>query len=246
MAAYSDTKIMDQFISQDVPLVESPDDIKIIDNCKKCLSCGSISGTALIIPHYYNCKYSASSKKKLSYYKDSKISYSRNSDVFCVMEREAISVDEDGPSIGSFGAASCVILVMRNSKTGHTTVAHIDELTTNWWTVFKINHPELDTDLYFSTLNESDLFHKILVFLRNLGYFNIVYVNLASSKLAVDPKTGNITDDFYSTMYIGDIKNKDQRAVSNMKLMMSSDLKILKLTSSTETNTLNLVDNWLI
>lgn len=210
-------------------------------NIRICLICGAKSGTEGIITHFYNCKYSGKFKHdELSdfYHLDSKISKEHLSyrTIFGINQREIVSVDENGPLIGTFGAATCIIIAMRNRIDGFTTLAHIDALTQSWLSSYLANHRFDSTDIYLSTLGQSEeLLFKILTDLKSKNFTELVYVNLNNDNLAINPNTGNIIT-YFDPMY--NISNSQlnmdniERQVYNKRLMFPGILTRVKITSN--------------
>lgn len=139
-------------------IAELPTDIKQV-NCKhndnpgciQCVVCGSTSGTTLIIPHYYTCKYKV--KETIGPFtegiRDVTTTRIDPSKSVAILQREygIISSETEKTIIGTYGAATCIILCMRNRDNGKTILAHIDSLSIDPLNVF-FEFPADKCDVY--------------------------------------------------------------------------------------------------
>jgi hypothetical protein len=97
-----------------------------------CIECGEKSGTFLIITHRRECQYWRSQMTpEVRYYDEALqnwnlISYT-GPDTTVGMFEPAVSIRAG--TIGSFGAAPCVIVGVRNEETGETHLVHLDACT---------------------------------------------------------------------------------------------------------------------
>ena len=238
-AKYNFYKIKD-VISYVKPVKESTNDFKYITTdgykIKQCSLCGARSGTALIIPHYFACPYGGE-QKELEYISDN-ITINNLSGImfYPIMQRQIGIVESNGQAMLTFGVGPCVVLIMRNRNTGHTALAHIDQLTTGWDTIFYQEFPNRsDIDIYLFTSDTQDIFLRILQTLDVLGYTTLVYISVLQNNLylmfGIDPSSGILYVDDCNYEYIKSQFsipiNEDERKMYGVSLRMKDELTVI-------------------
>jgi len=174
---------------------------------KECNICSFKSDIYGNIYHYISCKYS---KSKLEKNNISNGCYSKlNISEFDVFKCETINQRECGftnkdrkyPIIGTYGASTCYILVIRDKITTNTLLYHIDSLTDLSIKQDMFKYSILDpsnTDIYLIGGNSTskNIGHNILTQLVNCGFSNslkfINILNSNSNSLIIDSRTGHI------------------------------------------------------
>lgn len=170
------------------------------NGCISCKVCGNVSGTLQIISHFYNCTY----KHKESPTRDVIDRGERQiasapidrSLVENVLQREytVVSYSTEKKIIASIGAASCVILCMRNRETTETILAHIDDVTIDFIKPFLRMDPcYADIYLVGEEYIHRDIIHSILLRLQKNHYYRFTFCHIMdneSNDFAIDCRTG--------------------------------------------------------
>lgn len=176
---------------------EDASDITTLTNgCISCNICGSVSGSLLIIPHFYHCTYKNNNSTII---RGERRIASNPIDITIVKnvcQREYSIVNETTPEkiIVSTCAATCIILCMRNRKTTETILAHIDNPTIPFIKPFLPFDPAY-TDVYVvggETISKENI-HELLEILQQNHYFFVTFCHLVDinpNKFAIDCRTG--------------------------------------------------------
>jgi len=187
------------------PIIESPDDIEEVackfnpnKMCLRCKRCGNISGESRIIFHLFGCLYSSKHTLYGPYVLGERIHSTEriNPELYeeIVSDQYAIiSSNSTKPIIGTHGAASCIILCMRDRINTNTILAHITALTINPLEPFLSFSPE-NSDVYIIG-GDSGSVQQMITILSNLKEYNytIRFADIledANNKFAINCITG--------------------------------------------------------
>ena len=187
------------------PIKESPDDIEEVactfrpdEMCLRCKLCGNISGSSRKIFHLFGCKYSSEHTLYGPYELGERVLPTEiiNPELYEEIlpdQYAIISSNSTKPIIGTHGAASCIILCMRDRTNTNTILAHITDYTKNPLEPFLSFSPE-NSDVYIIG-GESGSVQQMITILSNLKEYNytIRFAHIleeAKNKFAINCITG--------------------------------------------------------
>lgn len=176
-----------------ITICEHPSDVKFVqcnygkDTIKCCLLCGSKSGTNLIIPHYFSCKYSAihSIGPFVKGYLPCSSTSLNTDKCLVVLQREYSIIEKNCEKhiIYSFGIVSCVVLCMYNRYTTETILAHIDPNTVDPLHPFRSFAPKLcDVFIVGGDSSSKPIVHNLLKELRD-NHYEITFAHLIDENI---------------------------------------------------------------
>jgi len=218
------------------PIMKLSDIQEEPNGCISCKICGNLSGTLRIISHFYNCTY----KHLEPPTRDVIIRGERiissplidRSYVENVLQREysTVSSSTEKKIIASIGAASCVILCMRNRETTETMLAHIDDPTIDFIKPFlRIDPCFADIYLIGGSPCYKNIMYKILLELQKNHYYRFTFCHIMDDEtnhFAIDCRTGETwlngeVDDLPYT----ENERKEMEIFSNIGMYVQKELK---------------------
>ena len=136
------------------------------------------------------------------------------------------SGDSEIKFLASYGASSCVIVVVRNRKTHQTLITHIDSLTsrTGLQNVLETMQSPQDCDVYITGGEEKTFLSNILTILRTCGY-DIKYALIGKStnlkfgrSMIISLENGNIYTGDDARVYIAEVPRWRKDFLHNLVL----------------------------